>query len=195
MGNIAGTNGAVADAVHAELSKAAYLPASSNGKPVASKMHVAARVVLTPEGGDKYSITVDEISLTPLLRTAMPPRYPVGMAARDESGYVTLELTIRADGRVIRAKAVDATHPALSKEVLTVARGWRFAPSSVDGSEFEYVVTQPVWFQASARHARPEFVCQLDERRPRWLKQANGGCLDMMTITFRSMGASTKRMD
>ena len=96
----------MAEVVRAEITNASYLPASREGKPVASKMELRARVMLTPVDGDDYAVKLDAISLAPLLRRATPPRYPIGMAQRNLSGHVTLELTIGADGRVIRAEAV-----------------------------------------------------------------------------------------
>lgn len=169
----------MAEVVRAEITNASYLPASRESKPVASKMEVRARVMPTPVDGDDYAVKLDAISLAPLLRRATPPRYPIGMAQRNLSGHVTLELTIGADGRVIRTEAVDAADPVFSKEVLAVAKGWRFEPSSVDGGNFEYVVTLPVWFQASKHQTPPEFVCRRDERRPRWKQQSKPDCLDL----------------
>ena len=182
--DLVGAKGALAEVVRAEITNASYLPASREGKPVASKMELRARVMLTPVDGDDYAVKLDAISLAPLLRRATPPRYPIGMAQRNLSGHVTLELTIGADGRVIRAEAVDATDPVFSKEVLAVVKGWRFESSSVDGSNFEYVVTLPIWFQASKHQTPPEFVCRRDERRPRWKQQSKPDCLDLLLITF-----------
>jgi TonB family protein len=187
IGKIKGASGGLAAVLKARLEKEKYVAASRDGTAVASQMHIAARAGLTPSGGDDYSITLDSIVVAPLLRKAGPPRYPLGMARNGLSGYVTLALTVAADGKVIRAHSVDASDAFFSKEVLAVAKRWRFESASVDGSKFEYEVTLPIVFNASQQRQSPKFSCRLDARAPRWSKQTEGVCLDLLEITLGSV--------
>lgn len=187
IGKIKGAVGGLATVLKAMLEKEKYVAASRDGTAVAGKMNVAAHVVLTPIRGDDYAITLDNIVVAPLLRKANPPRYPLGMARSGLSGYVAVELTVAADGKVIRARSVDASDAAFSREVLAVAKSWRFESASVDGSEFEYGVTLPILFSASQQRQTPKVSCRLDPRAPRWSKQTEGVCLDLLEITLGSV--------
>lgn len=185
VGRLVGAKGPLAEVARAQLSEASYVPASKDGEPVASRMYASAAIVLTLLSGGDYAVKVENIAVAPVLRIASPPLYPIESARRGQSGYVTLELTVGADGRVIRAVTVDATNALFSKAVLAVTSRWRFESSSVDASNFEYDATLPVWFQGNKSDKPPTFVCRWDERRPRWKHQVEGGCLDALIITSR----------
>jgi TonB family protein len=184
VGDIVGAKGALAEVVRTELTKARYVPATSAGMPIASRTRVDARIVLVPVGGDDYTVKFDDIRLAPDWLAGPPPRYPIGRARTNNSGHVTLELTLGGDGRVRNVVAVEASDPAFAKEALAVAKWWRFEPSGAEDARFEYVVTQPIWFKASRSERPPEFHCRWDQRRPKWEQQVEGGCLDLLTVSI-----------
>jgi len=186
IGKIKGADGGLATVLKAMLEKEKYVAANRDGTAVAGKMNVSAHAVLTPTRADDYAITLNNIVVAPLLRRADPPRYPLGMARSGVSGHVTLALTVASDGKVIRAHSVNASDASFSKEVLAVAERWRFESASVDGSNFEYEVTLPIFFNASTQRQSHKFSCGLDMRGPRWIKQTEGVCLDLLEIRLGS---------
>lgn len=70
----------------------------------------------------------------PSHRGALQPRYPNGLLRRELEGSCTIRVHIAANGRVIAAEPVRATHPAFCEATQRQALSrWRFEPATRDG--------------------------------------------------------------
>jgi periplasmic protein TonB len=70
----------------------------------------------------------------PSHRGALQPRYPAGPLRQELEGSCTIRVHIAANGRVIAAEPVRATHPAFCEATQRQAlRRWRFEPATRDG--------------------------------------------------------------
>lgn len=88
--------------------------------------------------------TVDE--LRPLVRVA--PKYPREALGRGQQGYVTLDVTVNPDGKVIDARVVDSVPPGVfDASTLKAAKAARFQPKIVDGKPVETTGRYTVHFK------------------------------------------------
>lgn len=70
----------------------------------------------------------------PSHRGALQPRYPAGPLRQEIEGSCTIRVHIAANGRVIAAEPIRATHPAFCEATQRQAlRRWRFEPATRDG--------------------------------------------------------------
>lgn len=70
----------------------------------------------------------------PSHRAALQPRYPSAPLRQELEGSCTIRVHIAANGRVIAAEPVRATHPAFCQATQRQAlRRWRFEPATRDG--------------------------------------------------------------
>ncbi len=62
------------------------------------------------------------------------PVYPAGLKERGVEGYVLVEYSVDAIGRVRNAAVVESAPPEVfDEEALRVVRSWRFQPAKRDG--------------------------------------------------------------
>lgn len=74
--------------------------------------------------------------LRPTVRIA--PTYPHAALRRGQQGYVTLDITVGPDGRVLQAKVADASPPGVFDDVaVKAAEKGRFQPTTVNGQAVE----------------------------------------------------------
>jgi len=63
----------------------------------------------------------------------LEPTYPPLAKAARVDGLVVVEVTIDEEGNVVAARAVTG-HPLLKEAAVTAARGWKFEPTTLDGT-------------------------------------------------------------
>ena len=68
------------------------------------------------------------------------PAYPPLAKAAKVSGSVVVEVTLDEEGNVIAARAVTG-HPLLKDSAVTAARGWKFKPTTLDGTAVKVIGT------------------------------------------------------
>lgn len=74
----------------------------------------------------------------PSHRGALQPRYPAALIRQEIEGSCTIRVHIAANGRVVAAEPVRATHPAFCEATQRQAlRRWRFEPATRDGVAVE----------------------------------------------------------
>lgn len=72
--------------------------------------------------------------IDPSHRGALQPRYPSALIRQEVEGSCTIRVHIAANGRVIAAEPVRATHPAFCEATQRQALSrWRFQPATRDG--------------------------------------------------------------
>jgi protein TonB len=86
-----------------------------------------------------------DTDVIPVVR--VQPAYPRRAKQAGIEGYVTMEVLIRADGTVTRAKVMESDPPRLFDEAaLRAIERWKFRPKIVDGTPVEQRAKQTIEF-------------------------------------------------
>lgn len=86
-----------------------------------------------------------DTDVIPVVR--VQPAYPRRAKQAGIEGYVTMEVLIRADGTVTRAKVLESDPPRLFDEAaLRAIERWKFRPKIVDGTPVEQRAKQTIEF-------------------------------------------------
>lgn len=81
-------------------------------------------------GADRRCPIFTDFSVPPKLRIVqfVPPKYPDDLLATKLKGHVRFLALVSADGSVLSASVIQATHPSFAKATLAAVRQWRFEP-------------------------------------------------------------------
>ena len=86
-----------------------------------------------------------DTDVIPVVR--VQPAYPRRAKQAGIEGYVTMEVLIRADGTVTRARVMESDPPRLFDEAaLRAIERWKFRPKIVDGTPVEQRANQTIEF-------------------------------------------------
>jgi TonB family protein len=123
-------------------------PRVKDGKPVKFK---ARRPFNFPVDGDQGEAANAN---RPVLRAGdqVIPVYPEALAAKDEIGGAIVELTIQADGKVLAARALSASHPEFADAAVTALRQWVFNPSDRPGAPATSIWHVAIGFTSKSRN-------------------------------------------
>jgi|GEM_PF-5177723 len=115
--------------------------ASAQGAPAAP-----AATDTTIVWGYRQVTTEPRLQNGPLVERMIAQNYPHDLRDAGIVGTVTLEVTIRADGRVEEATVLQATERAFGAAALRLARSMRFSPARVGSTPVRCRFTLPVTF-------------------------------------------------
>lgn len=96
-------------------------------------------------GGPQWISAGDLVALV-----RIPPEYPAHARMRRIQGYVDVEFTVDAEGRVRNASVVNADPPGVfDRAALNSIAHWRFEPKRQDGRAVEVTARQRIEFELS----------------------------------------------
>lgn len=180
IGQIQGVTGSLADMVRERLSQMPYVPAQSDGNPVASSATIRGKLILTPVDGDKFDVRLDEVAVGPASVRSVPIAYPPERARAHAAGHVEILLTIDGAGEVSDLQVVSSSHRDFEKVVSDAFRKWRFTPGLPAPIKAPVTV---VFHMANQQPPDVQFECTLDPGRLHVSGQ--GGCVEQLMVTGR----------
>jgi len=83
-------------------------------------------------------------------KAAIDPVYPAALASQGLVGSAKVKCRISAQGDVMSAEVVEASHPLFGEAAVAAVRQWKFAPAIIDHHYVEATVIVPVDFPAPA---------------------------------------------
>jgi TonB family protein len=83
-------------------------------------------------------------------RAAVDPVYPAALVSQGLAGSAQVKCRISAQGDVMSAEVVEASHPLFGEAAVVAVRQWKFAPAIIDHHYVEATVIVPVDFPAPA---------------------------------------------
>lgn len=103
-----------------------------------AKMYIALRDKRFTDHADKVIKLMQDKEGAALPMFVMQPQYPVFEDGRKPQGWVLLEFTVKADGKVENLKILESLPAGLfDKVTLDAAATWRFKPRYVDGKRIK----------------------------------------------------------
>jgi TonB family protein len=127
------------------LLKWKFEPATSDGKPVKTKMKVPVVFTLNRPAGESgilnFDGKVDQSKLPPELRYDVPPKirgvllpvYPIEAREARASGKASVVMLINPQGRVSQVQLLSADRPEFGLALSAAAEGFRFDPAYRQG--------------------------------------------------------------
>lgn len=80
------------------------------------------------------------VSADPVIESTVNPIFPRQLMENGiNSGMVQLLVEVNADGKMVDALAIEASHPVLAETTLNALNNWKFLPKVVDGKNYGYV--------------------------------------------------------
>lgn len=167
--------------VHDTAMKWRFVPVEVDGKPVAAKTFMQARVVLKKQANGNYSARIrsasfdggpdatDDLANNGSVRK-FPPKYPQMAATSGAQGTVYLALRVDRSGHVVDAVAqqvnlwsIGPDHKlalmrnALAESAVAAARHWSFTPPTTGRlvNDAFWVARMPVTYVLSSSSRRP----------------------------------------
>lgn len=135
---------AVAVATPAATPAAASASASASALPAGNAATVAPAVVPAVTG----SAAAPGLLPPRLMAGAPRPLYPDAARRQRAEGRVTLQLNVRADGRIAAVAVLESSgHPVLDRAARDVAWRWRLLPAQRDGRAVEGVLVKTLEFR------------------------------------------------
>lgn len=134
--------------------KTVFIMTSVPLPPVAAIDKTATRLPTIPGtgpgegvGGPATSIIdVSKLDRMPRATVQPAPDYPPGLRHEGVRGSVMIEFVVNAEGRVVRAEALRATHRELIEPTIRAVLKWRFEPGRRAGKAVPFRMAVPVEF-------------------------------------------------
>ncbi|UXI69381.1 TonB family protein [Tahibacter amnicola] len=130
----------------AATTTAATSPAASGTRPTTPTETATAAAIppppvapATPAGGESRDAE---------LVRQVPPQYPTAALRRRQEGWVQVEFTVTADGRVTNAHVLDSDPPrTFDRAALDAVQRWTFKPAVRNGGAIEATVKRRIEFK------------------------------------------------
>lgn len=172
-----GVSGALAQAVRSQLEARRALPATREGRPVASVAPLTGSVRLVPEG-EQYMVALEHVALNPAPVQRAPISYPADALRENRTGTVQVEFALSADGTPVDVVVLESSHRYFTQAVTRTLGKWRYATVGMEpGRRFRMGVA----FGTESRRPDADFACTADTAHARFEDEAP--CIDVVTVT------------
>jgi TonB family protein len=98
------------------------------------------------EVGEPKVYGIVELDEYPVMIEPVKPVYPEEFKGTSLPGRVSLEFVVSADGEVVDARAIEATHPEFAAAAIEAVLKWKFDPGIVEGASVNARVRQVIQF-------------------------------------------------
>ncbi|MBA3849104.1 MAG: hypothetical protein C0502_03810 [Opitutus sp.] len=93
---------------------------------------------------------LDQLDRIPRARLQPSPDYPLALRQAGMEGQVLVEFSVDIAGRVVTAKAVQATHREFEVAAVRAVLKWRFEPGRREGRPVPFRMVAPIRFSLGA---------------------------------------------
>lgn len=96
------------------------------------------------------AFAIGELDQTPVPRFQARPNYPAKHAANRVPGSAVVDFVVDANGDVVRARAIRATHPEFGAAAVAAVERWKFKPGQKNGRAVATRMQVPINFEMDA---------------------------------------------